>query len=102
MKLTDLNPAWVRILDDEGRSGIRFDCPVHRGKTNAHGETCRLHVFFEPTLDGAPLHGNLRWARTGDTFETLTLTPSIDASMNTWFDGVPCWHGHITNGEAVP
>jgi len=32
------------------------------------------------------------WDRQGDTFDTLTLLPSID------FSGKGHWHGHITNG----
>jgi hypothetical protein len=32
------------------------------------------------------------WQRTGETFETLTLTPSVDCSA--WGH----WHGFITNG----
>jgi uncharacterized protein DUF6527 len=33
------------------------------------------------------------WTRTGDTFEMLTLSPSVDASK------AGCWHGFVTNGE---
>ena len=32
------------------------------------------------------------WTRSGDTFETLSLTPSVDASR------AGCWHGFVTNG----
>jgi hypothetical protein len=32
------------------------------------------------------------WQRTGDTFETLSLSPSVDASR------AGCWHGFLTNG----
>lgn len=35
------------------------------------------------------------WKREGDAFETLTLTPSIDASAHGH------WHGFITNGEVT-
>jgi hypothetical protein len=34
------------------------------------------------------------WRRAGETFETLTLSPSVDASR------AGCWHGFIRNGEA--
>ena len=34
------------------------------------------------------------WMRTGDTFETLSLLPSVNA-------GAPHWHGSITNGSLV-
>ena len=58
-----------------------------------------------PLDDGVPLSDNAKtyvakgWARTGDTFETLTLAPSI------WVKGGACkpdgsgWHGFVTNGE---
>jgi hypothetical protein len=46
-------------------------------------------------VDGGAPHGGLGhlWQRTGNTFETLTLTPSIDAS--------PDWHGYVTSGQIV-
>ena len=34
------------------------------------------------------------WQRTGETFEDLTLTPSVDASP------AGCWHGFVTKGDA--
>lgn len=32
------------------------------------------------------------WARSGETFENLTLSPSVDASP------AGCWHGFVRNG----
>ncbi len=50
----------------------------------------------EATAALAPGKGRtVYWQRTGDTFETLTLTPSVDAASH----GVGHWHGFITNGE---
>jgi hypothetical protein len=40
--------------------------------------------------------GAVLWQRTGETFETLTLAPSIDCSK--WGH----WHGLITNGDCNP
>jgi hypothetical protein len=37
-----------------------------------------------------------RWHRSGETFETLTLTPSIDTSEHGH------WHGNVTDGEVSP
>jgi hypothetical protein len=92
MKLTDLDPSWV--ITEEGRHGmgIQFFCP-HCVKTD---KPIYLAVFFANPIDGKPAapasqHPAPRWARSGDTFETLTLQPSIDASGH--------WHGHITNGK---
>jgi hypothetical protein len=52
--------------------------------------------MFDTTPDGVgvpPERGGLRWHRVGDTFDTLTLTPSIDCSRFGHF------HGFITGGE---
>lgn len=37
----------------------------------------------------------LAWGRTSKMFETITITPSLDASP------AGHWHGHIQNGEIV-
>lgn len=109
MRLTELEPRWIadRGMPEGTKQGVSFLCP--------HCRVERLAVFFTPTICGAPPvditafhHAQLRddephlgdehvgrilWTRSaGDTFETLTLTPSIDASR--W----GCWHGYITDG----
>jgi len=112
VRLIDLDPHWS--VDGEGRRGmgINFECPVHR----VH----YLGVWFANPVDGglsAPpsCRPTPRWQRIGDTFDTLTLTPSINADKNCQCgklrgsgDGecssnapghTPCWHGHITAGE---
>jgi len=69
-RLADCNPRW-----SSGREGVdpidavHFDCP------EGH-EDCRHIIPFTPALDGSARDG-VRWKRTGDTFETLTLSPSI-------------------------
>lgn len=54
--------------------GIHFDCP------EGH-ENCDHAIPFRPALDGGPAaswySSSAIWDRTGDTFETLTLSPSI-------------------------
>lgn len=97
MKLTDLNPRWACDADIviggvnqhfENRHGmaISFECP--------HCRDCRLAVWFENPIDGLPPTDDAEhlWRRDGDTFETLTLSPSIDASK------VGHWHGFIRDG----
>lgn len=74
--------------------GITFECPRHHH--TPHEDF--LGVWFANPIDGgppAPPDGTntARWQRAGDTFETLTLTPSVDCSQ------VGCWHGFIRNGE---
>lgn len=93
MKLTDLDPDW---LYEAGRSGmgLMFLCP----HCALSARRQYLGVWFANPVDGGapappaalPLP---RWRRTGETFETLTLTPSIDVSA------AGHWHGFITNGE---
>ncbi len=118
MRLIDLRPRW---LAEEGRygQGIIFDCPCCRGTERA----VRLAVIFQPALDGGePLPpgkigrqfraivdtlrdeepdpyrnvapSGIVWQRVGDTFETLTLSPSIN------YAGADHWHGCIANGDA--
>lgn len=59
-------------------------------------------VNFWPPIDPENLQGTLinipnnnGHARTGDTFETLTLSPSVG------FGSIGHWHGHIINGEIL-
>ncbi len=97
MKLTDLNPRWTgagTII-----TGITFDCP--------HCFTQRLGVLFENSIDPEKWldkgvtrpHTEREWKRQGDTFDTLTLSPSIDVTGNLQFKDH--WHGFITNGKVV-
>jgi hypothetical protein len=101
VKLTALDPSWVGaggpgIFNADGTPaaerhgvGITFDCPC--------GCTRGRYVPFTNPLDGGPPHndGHATWQRSGETFETLTLTPSIQVI------GECGWHGFITNGEIV-
>lgn len=99
MKLTDLSPRWVGIHNWSSESiyriGVSFDSPT-TGK--------RLAVLFTPAIDPDGLAARWQWGdyfpqakkwtrATGETFETLTLTPSLD------FSAFGEWHGCITNGE---
>jgi hypothetical protein len=98
MRLTELNPRWWASEGRHGQ-GITFRCPHCPPDT-----VVVLGVAFANPVDGGepatdPLGPNdiiavrPHWNRTGDTFETLTLTPSI------LFHGH--WHGFITNGEVI-
>lgn len=98
MKLTDLNPRWVG-LPGPIYDGVAFDCP--------HCKTQRLAITFSPPIDPNGLWprilkptyaGQNVWKRgEGDTFDTLTLSPSVDASNPIEFKNH--WHGFITCGE---
>jgi hypothetical protein len=109
MRLVELEPRWlviaVRYPPDRARPavvrhgmGISFLCP--------HCEDQRLVVMFSNPLDGGPAEalepdperpGSLRptrlWQRNGRTFQSLTLSPSIDVSASGH------WHGVIVDGE---
>jgi len=93
-RLSDLNPSWISSNGRVGM-GIAFDCPccVDAGRPFRQ----RIPVFFAQPVDGgAPdaVHAPDRlWERQGDTFETLTLSPSVDAS------GYGHWHGFVRDGQ---
>lgn len=94
MHLTDLDPGWFSTGDGRNGMGVTFDCP-HCAATGAYQ---KLGIWFANPIDGGPaappgVEPKPRWQRTGETFETLTITPSIDASASGH------WHGWITNGE---
>jgi hypothetical protein len=91
MKLTELDPRWTAHIKGQKGQGIIFLCP--------HCKTHFIGIHFANPLGGGPAlaapsgsPNPERWERTGDTFDTLSIIPSIDAK---------CWHGFITNGEVT-
>jgi hypothetical protein len=111
MRLVDLNPKWVGsggegISTGDGRPvppregvAIMFDCPCG-GHEDAKGDETRefqsrVFVHIDPAMDGKPADESSKpaWKRTGDSFENLTLEPSIQR--------VGGWHGFVRNGEIV-
>jgi hypothetical protein len=97
MRLIDLNPRWsqphaMRFASPPIYLGVSFDCPCCRSQ--------RLSVAFRQPIDPEKMlaatswepHA-LSWDRQGETFEALTLLPSID------FSSSGHWHGHIINGQ---
>jgi hypothetical protein len=67
----ECNPSWVVV---EGVTcGIKFDCPEgHVG--------CWHSIPFVPAFHGEPpawYKARTTWKRAGNTFNTLTLSPSI-------------------------
>lgn len=98
MRLTELDPQWINHGDRKG-VGVRFWNPL---RTRPDGSSRGMvRVLFANPIDGGPPLPNddsiasnndgCRWQRSGDTFETLTLSPSID-------EGEGGWHGFVTNG----
>jgi hypothetical protein len=99
MKLLELNPSWCTAVKGRHGMGLSFECPIHRFH--------RLAVMFANPVDGGECCKDSKyvWQRTGETWDDLTLGPSIDASGNVATIGehagmiqTPCWHGFIRNG----
>lgn len=106
MRLVDLNPTWLGAggegvfrknasgelepAPERHGVGVMCDCPC--------GCDQRLYVPFANPLDGGPSLEPRGWQRTGDTFETLTLSPSILRAPGKGGCG---WHGWIRNGEVI-
>lgn len=84
-----LNPHLASRPDRVGVY-VEFNCPIHAD--------CRVGVQMTPALDGGgPLEpGEKAWSRTGDTIESLTLSPSIRVLGGA--DGCE-WHGFIRAGR---
>lgn len=108
MKLTDLHPEFIGhggegVSDSDGNPvprregcGLICDCPCGKCDPEDGGQ---LFVPFANPLDGGPSHDPRGgWQRTGETFETLTLTPSILRISSPSSCG---WHGWIRNGEVI-
>lgn len=76
--------------------GMTFSCPHCVALGNQ--EPLRVVVWFANPVDGGPaaplrLRPAGRWRRGGLTFETMTLSPSVNAD-----NGTGHWHGYITAG----
>ena len=95
MRLVDLNPLWLN------RHLFVFWCP-HCHKTllsckNAvmsRWEQCDLFAARFGYASVVPCKPEFAWVfADGARFETIDVTPSLDASASGH------WHGHITAGE---
>lgn len=110
MRLVELHPHWVGaggegITDSTGHPvperygiGVSFDCPcekcaAQRTGNELHDFMLRVFVPFKNPLDGQPppTDSYPLWERTGETFDTLVLSPSILHNK----DHGCGWHGFI-------
>lgn len=111
LRLSELKPRWY-VLSDNVRHGFTFECPhCHALLLSQYKETKsvdmnieRIGVAFHHSgyeaMEDTIIHvlspsTNHIWGMTGDSFENLTLTPSVDASA------IGHWHGRIVNGEII-
>ena len=110
-RLIDFDPKWIDTKDRKGL-GLKMKCeqkhcdgylwilfanPLDGGP--AYDKDCfdLMYDFYEftkdPQIEG-PVHdrpcGKVRWTRTGEIFDTLSLLPSVNAHQ--------CGHFTITNG----
>lgn len=107
MRLTELDPKWMVLRQGGDVVGITFRCP--HCPAGERGETTFLGVMFAALIDRDGLDVEERdwptymaqhperhyWQRSGETFEVLTLSPSVDCSS------VGHWHGFIQAGEVT-
>lgn len=92
-QLVDLNPKWFGIHGkDTVGAGIIFDCPCQLERCEWGG---KIAISFANPIKGEPeaVSNEKLWQRSGETFETLTLSPSIHC--------VGHWHGWLQNGVLV-
>lgn len=111
MRLTELDPRFVGaggegVYNADGTPaverhgvGLSFLCPCAECTAKRTGEPdqdfyLRVFVGFANPLDGGPAFesGGPKWARVGDTFDTLQLSPSI---LSDKAKGGCGWHGYV-------
>ena len=90
--LVDLDPQWVE--ENGSKVSIMFECPFH-SDCNGDGGPRWIGADFANSIGDATSRRG--WSRTGETFETLSLSPSIRV-MN---PGVCEWHGYVTDGRVI-
>lgn len=113
IKLTALAPHWVGVHNWAASSppfyiGVSFLCPHCDPSLPEHGPNRRRRLAFEfwPPIDPAGLQAKFGpgwWPRrgqhhtrvSGETFDTLTIEPSVG------FESIGHWHGNIVNGECI-
>lgn len=115
MRLTDLEPRFVRYENDGDRvshryvdsieeaQGIFFLCPkcfvANGGPVGTHGVICWSRSRGVPD-EAKPAPG--RWTISGTGFSDLTLDGDpIGGARSVLLTSGCAWHGFITNGEVT-
>lgn len=103
MRLIDLHPAW--LLKDGKRLGFTFISPTNpKARQSCFPNPPKVSEqidLFDAThgedIMVQPCNPAQHWQIAGGidsaTFETMTVTPSLDGSKG------GLWHGYITSGE---
>ena len=96
MKFSELDPRFLILETGGPKVGVTFECP--------HCRDQRLAILFHHSgneaiedsyiMARAPSTNHI-WAMTGDSFDAMSFSPSIDASSSGH------WHGFITNGQVT-
>ena len=90
VRLIQLEPSWITHAHQ--RIGITFKCPI---------EDCPIRYIGAYWLPGPGYDPNKYdlWAKTGDSFDTLTLAPSVNATRGKEGKPTGCkFHGHVKRG----
>lgn len=104
MRLSELEPRW--LINEPGRQLFVFRCPGPCCKERRRWLSCKnfrmklseqIDLFEAAGLEGSkvvvPMKADVCWKITrAESWDTLTVSPSIDASPS------GDWHGHIKNG----
>jgi hypothetical protein len=105
MRLTELDPRW--LLKDRKRLGFTFISPTNKRWRQScfaqpaprRDQWAMFEVVHGEMFEVQGCNPELGWMIVGGidaaTFETMTVTPSLDGSAG------GLWHGFITNGEIV-
>ena len=105
MKLTDLEPSFLRITSENSyqmdvpfadAQGVMFLCPAcwtaNGGAVGTHSVIC---WFRDRGVADTMSPGPARWPATGTGLDDLTLTPSVLLTSG-------CrWHGFVTAGQVT-
>jgi hypothetical protein len=96
MKLRELDPRWYSAQDNGPKVGFTFNCP-HCSSDDLHRLGVAVHqdglIDPEPSNPKCWPPGYVWEMSGGENWDTLSLTPSVDASQ------FGHWHGFIKNGN---
>lgn len=110
MRLTELKPSWIKLIDQNHyqsgvemgeAQGIVFLCPLcfakNSGAVGTHSVICWSRSRGVPDSQ-TPAPG--RWTFDGAGFDDLTLNGDPPGNARSVLLTGGCgWHGFITNGE---